>query len=140
MKGRERERDRQMALPNRMSLRPGLLWLTLNLALIIPCLSRNNIYIYINFTCLVICFPDTQVVRVPQVEDHRFKALYFYVHVSSICLLRIQAMRDVQSVQRTTTLSRLMIWNVPRLNRPVHCNDFELSPPPPPTTNRTANA
>jgi hypothetical protein len=27
-----------------MSLRPGLLWLTLNLALIIQCLSRNNIF------------------------------------------------------------------------------------------------
>jgi hypothetical protein len=34
-----------MALPNRMSLRPGLLWLTLNLALItVQCFSRNNIY------------------------------------------------------------------------------------------------
>jgi hypothetical protein len=30
-----------MALPNRMSLRPDLLWLTMNLALIIQCLSRN---------------------------------------------------------------------------------------------------
>jgi hypothetical protein len=29
-----------MALPNRMSLRPGLLWLTLNPALIIQCLSQ----------------------------------------------------------------------------------------------------
>jgi hypothetical protein len=35
-----------MALPNRMSLRPGLLWLTLNLALIIQCLSWNNIFIF----------------------------------------------------------------------------------------------
>jgi hypothetical protein len=35
-KRREREK---MALPNRMSVRPGLLWLTLNLALIIQCLS-----------------------------------------------------------------------------------------------------
>jgi hypothetical protein len=33
-----------MALLNRMSLRPGLLWLTLNLALIIQSLSRNNIF------------------------------------------------------------------------------------------------
>jgi hypothetical protein len=33
-----------------MSLRPGLLWLTLNLALIIHCLSRNNIFVSIAFT------------------------------------------------------------------------------------------
>jgi hypothetical protein len=33
-----------MALPNRMSLRPGLLWITLNLALIIQCLSQNNVF------------------------------------------------------------------------------------------------
>jgi hypothetical protein len=30
-----------------MSLRPGLMWLTLNLALIIQCSSRNNIYIFL---------------------------------------------------------------------------------------------
>jgi hypothetical protein len=29
-----------------MSLSPGLLWLALNLALIIQCLSRNNTYIF----------------------------------------------------------------------------------------------
>jgi hypothetical protein len=34
----EREREKKMALPNRMPLCPGLLWLTLNLALIIQCL------------------------------------------------------------------------------------------------------
>jgi hypothetical protein len=38
-----REREREMALPNSMSLCPGLLWLTLNLALIIQCLSLNNL-------------------------------------------------------------------------------------------------
>jgi hypothetical protein len=39
-KNRIKERQREkMALPNRMSLRPGLLWLTLNLALDIQCLS-----------------------------------------------------------------------------------------------------
>jgi hypothetical protein len=38
--------EREMTLPNRMSLRPGLLWLTLNLALIIQCLSWNNIYFF----------------------------------------------------------------------------------------------
>jgi hypothetical protein len=34
-----------MALPNRISLLPGLLWLTLNLALIIQHLSDNNIFL-----------------------------------------------------------------------------------------------
>jgi hypothetical protein len=34
-KNRIKEREREMALPNRMSLRPGLLWLIL----IIQCLS-----------------------------------------------------------------------------------------------------
>jgi hypothetical protein len=55
-----------MTLPNCMSFRPGLLWLTLNLALIIQCLSWNNIYIYIffNFTYPLRCL------RVPQVEYH----------------------------------------------------------------------
>jgi hypothetical protein len=32
-----------MELPNRMSLRPALLWLTLNVALIIQCLALNDI-------------------------------------------------------------------------------------------------
>jgi hypothetical protein len=36
----ERERERELAPPNQMSLRPSPLWLTLNLALIIQCLSR----------------------------------------------------------------------------------------------------
>jgi hypothetical protein len=36
-----------MALPNHMSLRPDLLWLTLNLAMIIQCVSWNNIYIFL---------------------------------------------------------------------------------------------
>jgi hypothetical protein len=38
-----------MALPNRMSLRPGLLWLTLNLATIIQCSSWNTCNIFIFF-------------------------------------------------------------------------------------------
>jgi hypothetical protein len=53
-----------MAPPNRMSLSPGLLWLTLNLSLIIPCLSWNNIYFFFNFTYPLRCL------RVPQVEYH----------------------------------------------------------------------
>jgi hypothetical protein len=52
-----------MALPNRMSLRPGLLWLTLNLALIILCLSWINIF-FLNFTYPLRCL------RVPSVEYH----------------------------------------------------------------------
>jgi hypothetical protein len=36
----------EIKLPNAMSLRPGLLWLTLNLALVIQCLSRNNTRIF----------------------------------------------------------------------------------------------
>jgi hypothetical protein len=51
-----------MALPNRMSLRPGLLWLTLNLAPIIQCLSWNNIYYFLNFT-----YPLRRL-SLPQVE------------------------------------------------------------------------
>jgi hypothetical protein len=34
-----------MALPNRMSLRPGLLWLILNVSLIIQCLSRSILFL-----------------------------------------------------------------------------------------------
>jgi hypothetical protein len=46
-KNRIKESEREkMALPNRMSLRPGLLWLTLNLALDIQCLSWNNIFFF----------------------------------------------------------------------------------------------
>jgi hypothetical protein len=51
-----------------MPLRPGLLWLTLNLALITQCLSRNNIFV--KFTCPVRYFRVPPWVRVPQVEYH----------------------------------------------------------------------
>jgi hypothetical protein len=57
-----------MALPNRMSLRPGLLWLTLNLTLIIQCLSQNNNFF--NCTYPVRCFRVPPGVRVPRVEGH----------------------------------------------------------------------
>jgi hypothetical protein len=43
---RERERERNVALPDRMFLLLCLLWLALNLALIIQCLSLNNLFIY----------------------------------------------------------------------------------------------
>jgi hypothetical protein len=46
-----RIRQREMTLPNRASLRPGLLWLTLNLALIIQCLSRNNRFSTLHTNC-----------------------------------------------------------------------------------------
>ena len=58
-----------MALPNRMSLLPGLLWLTQNLALIIQCLSWNNTFFF-NFTYPLICLRFPPGVRVPQVEYH----------------------------------------------------------------------
>jgi hypothetical protein len=52
-----------------MSLRPGLLWLTLSLALTIKSLARNNIYFY-NFACPVRCLRVPSEIRVPHVEDH----------------------------------------------------------------------
>jgi hypothetical protein len=55
-----------MALPNRMPLILGLLWLALNLALIIPCLWRINIF-FASFTYPKRCF------RVPQFENHCFR-------------------------------------------------------------------
>jgi hypothetical protein len=51
-----------MALRNRMSLRPSLLWLTLNVAMIIRYLSRN--IFFVNFTYSVRCL------HVPQDDDH----------------------------------------------------------------------
>jgi hypothetical protein len=57
-----------MAIQNGMSLLPGLLWLILNLALIIQCLSRNNIFFIFQF------YITRKMFRVPlrslQVEDH----------------------------------------------------------------------
>jgi hypothetical protein len=44
---RRKERDREIGLPDRISLRLGLRWLTKNLALIIHCLSRNDIWFQI---------------------------------------------------------------------------------------------
>jgi hypothetical protein len=75
---------------NWMSLRPGRLWLILNLALIIHCLSWNNIYVcvYCNFTYPVRCFrvpPKMTLfpgVRIPQVEDHKFRPLSDFLFFS----------------------------------------------------------
>jgi hypothetical protein len=55
-----------------MFLLPDLLWLTPNLALIIQCLSWNNIIFFFNFTYPVNCFRGSQGVRIPQVEDYCF--------------------------------------------------------------------
>jgi hypothetical protein len=51
---------REIALPNRMSLSSGLLWLTLNLDLIILFLSQNNIFFLLcvsreTFSCACTC-------------------------------------------------------------------------------------
>jgi hypothetical protein len=55
-----------------MSLGPGLLWLTLNLALTIQCLSWNDIHIihFFNFTNPLRCLRVPPGVRVPHVEYH----------------------------------------------------------------------
>jgi hypothetical protein len=60
-------------------LRPGLLWLTLNLALIIHRLSQNNMC----FQCYIPrkMFLRTRWVLAPQVEDHcpRERAAFLYL-------------------------------------------------------------
>jgi hypothetical protein len=48
-----------------MPLRPGFVWLTINLALIIQCLSR---FLFLNFTYPLRCVCVLPVVRVPQVD------------------------------------------------------------------------
>jgi hypothetical protein len=44
---RIKERERGNGAPKSHVLKSGLLWLTINLALIIQCLSRNNIFIFL---------------------------------------------------------------------------------------------
>jgi hypothetical protein len=66
---------REMRVRNLKSLRPGLLWLTLNLALIIQCLFRNNLFLNFAYPVRRFLVPPkmsshTPGVRVPQVEDH----------------------------------------------------------------------
>jgi hypothetical protein len=58
-----------MALSNLMSLRPGLSWLTLNVALLFS-VYHEIIYIFFNFTYPLRCFLVPPGVRVTQVEDH----------------------------------------------------------------------
>jgi hypothetical protein len=50
-----------------MSFRPGLLWLSLYLTLIIQCLSRNNILLF-SFTYSVGCLRVLPRVRVPRLK------------------------------------------------------------------------
>jgi hypothetical protein len=74
-------RDENAALANRMSLRPGLLWLTLDLILIIQCLSRNNIFLISLSAQDIFAYPLTYLcaspgVHVPQVEDHCLRLRY----------------------------------------------------------------
>jgi hypothetical protein len=61
-----RARERNGALPNRMALRLGLLWLTLILALIIQC-SHDLSF---NFTQPVRCLRESPAIRVTQIEEH----------------------------------------------------------------------
>jgi hypothetical protein len=58
-----------MALPNRMSLHQGLLWLTLNLALIIQGLLQNNIYVFHSYTPHEM-YSRTLGDTLPHAEDH----------------------------------------------------------------------
>jgi hypothetical protein len=58
-----------MALPNRASLHPGLLWLTLALILINQWSSRYNMFFF-NFAHTVGCFRVSPRARVPQIEYH----------------------------------------------------------------------
>jgi hypothetical protein len=69
-----------MALPNRISLSPGLLWLTLNLTLIIQCLSRNNIFVLNVSAYPIRCLWVPPWVCVPHVENH---CSIFYGHMST---------------------------------------------------------
>jgi hypothetical protein len=80
-----------MEFPNRMSLRPGFLWLTLNPALIIQYLSWNNIYIFFNFTYPVRC------VCVPQVEYHCYRE---YKDLDLVSCIKFQRLQWAGQVQR----------------------------------------
>jgi hypothetical protein len=86
-----------MALPNRMSLCPGLLWLTLNLALIIQCLSWNNIFFF-NFTYPLRCL------RVPQVDYHWTRSLWI-IHEVFRCLYACLAFNYIKHWTLPTTSS-----------------------------------
>jgi hypothetical protein len=85
---RERERERNGApKSNVLTSRPPL-----GNPKSVQCLSRNNIFFPIFIPCEM--FPripkmpsGTSVVHVPRVEDRCFTALYFDIHVSSVCML-----------------------------------------------------
>jgi hypothetical protein len=62
-----------MAHPNWASLHPGLLWVTLDLSLIIQCLSKKNIFqFYLSARCFL-TYP-LRCLRVPQFEDRCHKS------------------------------------------------------------------
>jgi hypothetical protein len=63
------EWERQILLYSRKYLLPGLLWLTLNLALMIQCLSGNIIFVF-NFTYPIRCLGVLPGVLVLQYEVH----------------------------------------------------------------------
>jgi hypothetical protein len=75
-----------MALPNRMSLRPGLLWLILNLALIIQCLSWN-IFIFFYFTYPLRCLHVPPGVRVCNLGVYCVVWCFKYIVIFSVCFL-----------------------------------------------------
>jgi hypothetical protein len=82
----------------------GLFWLTLNLALIIQCLSWNNIFIFFNFTYPLRCLRLPPGGCVPQVEYHWYRAYAIYVLGSSpdLSLTKIETLpfRDLRPSRR----------------------------------------
>jgi hypothetical protein len=64
--------ERHNTLPYRKSLRPGLLWLTLNLAPIFQCLSWNIFSQFYLPPQDVFAYPQRRI-RLPQVEDHCYR-------------------------------------------------------------------
>jgi hypothetical protein len=97
------EREREMALPHRMSLRPGLLWLTANLVLITQGLSRNNNSFSILYTQYDIfsyslrCLRLLLGVHVSHVEDH------WSTRLSTYHVLPLSQWTQLQDSQRSET-------------------------------------
>jgi hypothetical protein len=93
-----------------MFLHPGLLWLTLNLALIIQRVLRNNMYIYFFSPILLIpitCFRVPPGLRLSQVEDHWYTDLE-----QNFCSLRANSRWQYWSTGFTHQLSGGAIFNV----------------------------
>jgi hypothetical protein len=102
-----------MALTNRMSLHPILLWLTLNPAVIFQCLSLYILYIF-SFTYPVRCFrvPPKMSSRnpgvlVPQFEDLWTRELLQFSHSESRCCEKlITEDADSSGTQRKRNVRR----------------------------------